>query len=544
MELPIHESTQAELLGRLAREHGGREALVHPQRSLRLTYADLAARSLSLARGLLALGLAPGDRIVIWAENLPEWIPIQFAAARAGCILVTANTALQRDEIAYVLRQSRASAVVLSRGVSGREYFAAIEYLSRYDGVLPDLRHAVAIDPDEEWTGLSLEELERRGEEVPVERVHEREAAIGVHDPVNIQYTSGTTGFPKGVVLTNENLVENAYAMARRIGMSESDRLLLQVPLFHCFGCVVAVLGACTHGATLVEIERFDPAEALAAIESERCTLAFGVPTMFRALLEHEDLARFDLSTLRKGVMAGSSCPEALMRRVIDEMGVENMLVGYGLTEASPAITASSPDDPIEVRCSTVGTAIDGVEVRIADPETGTPLPPGEQGELWARGPNVMLGYFDDPEATAEAITPEGWLRTGDLATVDEAGLVRIVGRLREMIIRGGENVYPAEVEDALRAHPDVRDAAVFGVPSEHWGEEVAAALIAESGRTPDGDAILAELEGHLAPFKRPSHVRFVDAFPLTASGKVQKFRLAELCGLSGGDENPHAETP
>ncbi len=555
--LPIHDVTQAELLARLAREHGEREALVYPRLGVRMTFATLEAQSLALARGLVALGLEPGERVAIWAENVPEWIPLQFAAARAGLVLVTANTALARDEIAYLLRQSRSAAVVTSRGVRAREYMDALEYLSRYDGVLPDLRHAIAMRPDAGWqpttmlertsfllarsagvepgaTKLTLEELVERGRDVAVERVLEREARVLPDDPVNIQYTSGTTGFPKGVVLTNRNLVENAYAIGRRMGMRADDRLLLQVPLFHCFGCVVSVIGAYTHGVALVALERFDPLAALEAIAAERCTLAYGVPTMFLALLEHPERARFDTSSLRGGIMGGSMCPEPLMRRVVAELGAKGMLVAYGLTEASPGVTCSAQDDPIELRCGTVGTALDGVEVMIADPETGAELARGEAGELWTRGPNVMQGYFDDPRATAEAITPEGWLRTGDLATVDADGRVRIVGRIKELVIRGGENVYPAEVEDALRAHPDVRDAAVFGVPSERWGEEVAAAVVLRPGAREDAEAILASLEHRLAPFKHPTHVRFMSAFPLTASGKVQKFRLAEACGLAG----------
>jgi fatty-acyl-CoA synthase len=531
MSLPIHEVTQAGLLARLAAEYPDREALVCPQFGVRMTFAELDAAALRIARGLVALGLEPGERIAIWSDNRPEWIPLQFAAARAGCVLVTANTALARDEIAYLLRHSRSAMIVAAAGMTGREFHDAIEYLGKYDGVLPHLRHTVTLEPDEAWRGMTFAELEARGEEVDPEVVFERERAIAVDDPVNIQYTSGTTGFPKGVVLTNRNLVENAFAISRRLGVREDDRLLVQVPLFHCFGCVVAVLGAYTHGNTLVTLRRFDPAASLETVEAERCSLIYGVPTMFLAMLEHASFGAHDLSSLRAGIMGGAMCPEPLMRRVIDEMGCEGMLVAYGLTEASPGITSSRPSDPIEVRCGTVGTALDGVEVRIVDPETGAEVETGVEGELQSRGPNIMQGYFDQPEATAEAIIEGGWLRTGDLATRDEHGRFRIVGRLTDLIIRGGENVYPAEVEDALRAHPTVQDAIVFGIPSERFGEDVAAAVIPAAGVRIDVAELLLSLRYRLAPFKRPVQVAVVKSFPQTASGKVQRFRLAEEHG-------------
>ncbi|MCZ6598932.1 MAG: AMP-binding protein [Planctomycetota bacterium] len=536
MPLPIHDVTQGALLERLAEEIGEREALVYPHRGLRLSFRALDARADALARGLIALGVEPGERVTLWADNRPDWVPLQFALAKIGAILVTANTALQRDEVAYLLRQSRSSVVIAAPGVQSTEYFDALTSLRSEEDALPELRHAVALEGEPPAGFLTLPALVRNGEGVPLDDVRARTAATRVGDPTNIQYTSGTTGFPKGVVLTHENIVENGYAVARRFGAGPEDRLLLQVPLFHCFGCVISVLGSFTHGVPLVVLERFHPLKALEAIEGERCTLIHGVPTMFRAILEHEDFGRFDLSSLRAGAMGGSTCPEELMRRVIDRMGCNGVVNAYGLTECSPAISLSSPDDSIEHRVGTAGQPLDGVEVRVVDPATDAEVPAGERGELWARGPNVMLGYYEHPEATAEAVTPDGWLRTGDLATIGEDGRVRIVGRIKDMIIRGGENVYPAEVEDALRAHEAVQDAAVFGVPSEAWGEEVAAAIVLHPD-APNAAATAEELDAflteRLAHFKRPAHVHFVDAFPMTPSGKVQKFLLQERFGPS-----------
>jgi len=530
-----HQITQGELVERLAREHPEREALIYPSRGFRMDYAGLERRSRELAKGLVALGIGPGERVCVWADNRPDWIPLQFALARIGAVLVTANTALVEAEIAYLLKQSRCSAVIAAPGIQGSEYFRALAQIVAR-GEHAELRHVVTLEPGEHADAagpgaIALHEVVARGADVSDAEIARLTAGTRVGDAANIQYTSGTTGFPKGVVLTHENLIENAWTVSQVIGVGEGDRLLLQVPLFHCFGCVVSVLGATTHAIPMIALERFDPLRSLEAIQAERATLAYGVPTMFGAMLNHPRFADFDTSSLRSGIMGGAMCPAPLMRRIIDEMGCGGMMAAYGLTEASPAVTMSAADDPVEVRCGTVGRAIPGVEVKIADPETGEERAVGERGELWARGPNIMLGYFENEGATREAITPDGWLRTGDLATLGDDGLFRITGRIKELIIRGGENVYPAEVEDALREHPDVVDAAVFGVPSEELGEEVGAALILAEGKSLDQEAVAAFLETRLAHFKRPRYVRVVDAFPLTSSGKVQRFRLAERAG-------------
>ena len=476
----------------------------------------------------------PGERVTLWAENRPDWIAWQFALARVGAVLVTANTALTRPEIGFILKQSRSALVISASGRGdGTEHTEALSALRGGEEELPELRGWVTFESDPVEDSSSVEELIRRGEGVPPEEVAKRTAATRLDDPTNIQYTSGTTGFPKGVVLTHRNLVENAYTLGRCIETTDDDRLMLQVPLFHCFGCVVSVLGAYTHGIPLVALQAFDPLASLEAMAAERCTLVHGVPAMFLGQLSHPEFARFDLSSLRAGIMAGTMCPEALMHRVIGEMGCAGMLVAYGLTEASPCLTSSSPSDPIAVRCGTVGRAIPGVEVRVVDPASGEDCPTGRTGEIWGRGPNIMQGYFEHSAATAEAITEDGWLRTGDLGTLDETGLVRISGRIKEMINRGGENVYPAEVEDAIRAHDAVQDAAVFAIPDERLGEEVAAAVVLKEGKSLDEEALKRFLEDGLAVFKRPAKVAFVEAFPMTASGKVQKFRLPEHCGMS-----------
>lgn len=523
------ETTQGALLERLAAEDADREALVFPARGLRWTWSDLERRSMDLARGLVALGIEPGERVVVWSDNRPDWVALQFALARAGAVLVTANTALRRDEIGYVLAQSGAAAVVAAPGWEGQEYITALEEL-RAAGALPQLRHAIGLETGPAAGLPELDEVVQLGRNVPEEAVRERTRATEPEQATNIQYTSGTTGFPKGVVLSHRNIVGNARAVGRHLGMTSSDRLLVTVPLFHCFGCAVSVLGCATHAATMVLLQRFDPGQALEALETERCTLVHGVPTMFAAMLAHEDFAERQLASLRTGIMAGTSCPAPLMRRVIDEMGCAGMLVAYGLTEASPAVTMSAPTDPIEARCETVGRPIEGVRIRIVDPASGHELGPGQRGELWVRGPNVMQGYFENPEATAAALV-DGWLRTGDLAVLGEDGRVRITGRIKDMIIRAGENVYPAEVEDALREHPGVRDAAVFGVPSERYGEEVAAALVLEPGARQEDLDLEAFLDARLAHYKRPVRVHVVGELPMTPSGKVQKFVLAERFG-------------
>lgn len=532
MRRPALDITHAELLARLARDSAGREALVHPRRGVRWTFSDLDRRSGDLARGLVALGVEPGERVAVWAENLPDWVALQFAAARAGAVLVTANTALARPEVAYLLRQSRTAVVLVAPGDRGER---RLDVLTELRSELPDLREVVALDGPAPAGVRSMEDLVAAGRSVAIAEVRSRAEATGPDDAANIQYTSGTTGFPKGVVLSHRNVIWNGWAQSEVIGVGREDAVLVQVPLFHCFGCVIAVLGAFTHDARIVMLDRFDPLHALEAIDAEGCTVIHGVPTMFRALLDHPDGPRFRTRSLRTGLMAGAPCPVPLMERVVADLGARGVVAAYGLTEAAPAVASSRPDDPVEQRCSTIGRPMPEVDVRIVDPSTLEDVEPGAPGELWCRSPGVMLGYFADPEASATAVTPDGWLRTGDQATRDALGLLRITGRIKELIIRGGENIAPAEVDDALRAHPAVRDAAAFGIPSERLGEKVAAAVVLREGHRITLEEITAFLEGRLARFKHPVRIGFLETLPLTGSGKVQRFKLAEALGWIPG---------
>ncbi|KAA3612749.1 MAG: AMP-binding protein [Planctomycetota bacterium] len=524
----IHNLSQGQMVVRLAELYPEREALIFPDRGLRWTFQEFERRTMELSRGLIALGVQPGEKVTVWADNRPDWISLQFALARIGAVLVTANTGLKRDEIGYVLNQSQSVAVVAMPGWLDQEYLEALEDLALH-GEIPGVRHLLVMDGLPRKGMKTLEQVVELGETISEREVLDRTAKVSMDQAANIQYTSGTTGFPKGVVLTHANLVENAWTLGQALNIHPEDKVLLQVPLFHCFGCAVTLLSTFTHGATLVGLQRFDPLEALRAIDLYGCTLIHGVPTMFHAILTHPDFDQFDTTSLRAGVMAGAPCPEDLMHKVIEDMHCQGMVVGYGLTEAAPLLTMTCPSDSVEMRCTTVGRAIAGVQLRVVDPITMQELPAGEPGEIQGRGPNVMLGYFDRPEATAETILEGGWLRTGDMATLDVDGVVRIVGRIKEMIIRGGENIYPAEVEDVLRRHPEIHDVAVFGLPSEKYGEEVAAAIVLRNGSTLDAEHLAIWEQDRLAHFKRPKYVFFVDAFPLTPSGKIQKYRLTEI---------------
>ncbi len=563
------------------------EALVYPAfarggRELRLSFAELDGLVDRIARGLLALGVRRGEHVAVWAGNVPAWVPLEFALARAGAVLVTVNTSLQADEVAFVLRQSKAVGILhatrngtteasaildgLLAGAAeprdgggssaGGDAAAASDATDRGSAAggagahgeshgLERLRLRVWLPATPEdtppelrapdgGTAVTLDDLLERGEAVPLSEVRAREDALDPADVINIQYTSGTTGFPKGVMLSHRNMLSSAYALGDQLELTDADRVVLMVPLFHCFGCVVAVLGTFTYGASLHAIPGFDPEAALRLVHEERCTVIHGVPTMYGAMLAHPERATYDTSSLRTGLMAGAPCPVPLMRAVQDELGCTDILVAFGLTEASPGVSGCRPGDPFEDRASTIGRPILGVRVRVADPETHAELPDGEEGELQVHGPNVMVGYHDEPAATAAAMTPDGWLRTGDLGTRDARGLLRVVGRIKDIIIRGGENIAPAEIENLIRAHPDVLDVAVVGVPDERFGEEVAAAIRLRDGATLDVPAYEKLLEGRIAAFKRPKTWKLFDAFPLTGSGKVKKFLLSKAIAGDG----------
>ncbi|MBO0719602.1 MAG: AMP-binding protein [Blastocatellia bacterium] len=527
---PFRDLTVGALLTNLAVTIAGKEALVYPDRGLRMTFAELEAEARLIARGLLACGVARGERVALWATNVPEWVVLQFALAKIGAVLVTVNTSLRAGEIDYLLRQSEASTLITIEGFKDLAYIDVLRAVGAI-GETSYLKRAIFISRGEECPEglMPYQELRDLAGTVSDGELAAREAEVDLDDCINMQYTSGTTGFPKGVMLSSRNIVNNGYWLGRGLGYTPDDRLCLCVPLFHCFGCVIGVLGAYTHGACLCPVESFDPRQVLETVERERCTSLYGVPTMFLAELEVPDFQRFDVSSLRTGVMAGALCPEQLMRRAIAEMNLREITIVYGLTEASPGITQTLRDDTMEHRTQTVGKVLPEMEVKLVDPVMGEIPGTGEPGELCVRGYNVMLGYYNNREATRAAIDEAGWLRTGDQAVIDEDGYLRITGRIKDIIIRGGENIAPREVEDLLRRHCAVADAYVYAVSSEFYGEEVAASVRLKSGMMATEDELRDFCQGELAKFKIPRYLRFVDEFPMTASGKVQKFRLREM---------------
>ncbi|GGO92463.1 AMP-binding protein [Wenjunlia tyrosinilytica] len=520
-EVPLLGDTIGGNLQRAVDAFPEREALVDCPSGRRWTYAEFGAAVEEVALGLLAKGVEKGDRVGIWAVNCPEWVLVQYATARIGAVMVNINPAYRVHELEFVLKQSGISLLVSFTEYRTSDYRGMAEQVR---GACPDLREIVHIG-DPTW-----DRLVAAGAAVPAGRLAEREARLSCDDPVNIQYTSGTTGFPKGATLSHHNILNNGYFVGETIGYTEQDRICLPVPFYHCFGMVMGNLGATTHGAcVIIPAPSFDPAATLRAVARERATSLYGVPTMFIAELELRDFAEYDLSSLRTGIMAGSPCPVEVMKRVVTEMNMAEVSICYGMTETSPVSTQTRRDDDLERRTGTVGRVLPHIEVKVVDPADGTTLPRGEAGELCTRGYSVMLGYWDEPERTAEAVDPARWMHTGDLAVMREDGCVQIVGRIKDMIIRGGENIYPREIEEFLHTHPAIRDVQVVGVPDEKYGEEILACVILrEPGGTLGVEDIAAFCEGRLARYKVPRHVEVVDSFPMTVSGKVRKVELRE----------------
>ena len=540
-------STIGDMLDRQAARYAGRDALVHAETGARYTYSEFRAEVERVARGLMALGIRHGHHVGIWATNYSEWVLTQFATAKIGAVMVNVNPAYRTHELAYVLEQSEANALILIGRFRNSDYVAMLnevvpELKESSPGELrssrfPYLRNVIHIPPngagDNSVTPEGMwgwDEMVAKNIEVSPAQLSERQSQCRPDDPVNIQYTSGTTGNPKGAMLTHHNLVANAVYVGDCIELTEIDRLCIPVPFYHCFGCVMGNLGCITHGsAIIVPSEHFDPLKALQALDRERCTALYGVPTMFIAQLGHPDFDSFDVTSLRTGIMAGSPCPIEVMRQVIDRMGADQMTIAYGQTEASPVITQTLTTDSIERRVSTVGKVLPGVEARVVDPETGREVGPDVQGELQTRSSMVMRGYYNMPEATATAIDDEGWLHTGDLATVDADGYYKITGRLKDMIIRGGENVYPREIEEFLYTHPKVSDVQVIGVPDERFVEEVMAWVTLKPGELAEPEEIREFCRGKIAHYKIPRYVKITSEFPMTVTGKVQKFRMREM---------------
>ena len=516
-----------------------REALVVHHQALRYTWRQLADAVDQHARALMALGVQPGDRLGIWAPNCAEWCITQFASAKVGAILVNINPAYRSSELDYALGQSGCRWVICADAFKTSDYHAMLQGLlpglaSSQPGALicerfPELRGVVSLALSPPPGFLAWHALQARAEAVSGEALAARQAQLRCDDPINIQYTSGTTGFPKGATLSHSNILNNGYMVGESLGLTEHDRLVVPVPLYHCFGMVMANLGCMTHGSALIyPSDAFDPLATLRAVAQEKATALYGVPTMFIAELDHPQRGEFDLSSLRTGIMAGATCPIEVMRRVIGEMHMAEVQIAYGMTETSPVSLQTGAADDLERRVTSVGRTQPRLESKVVDAE-GNTVPRGEIGELCTRGYSVMLGYWNNPKATAESIDAEGWMHTGDLAVMDEQSYVRIVGRSKDMIIRGGENIYPRELEEFFFTHPAVADVQVIGVPCSKYGEEIVAWVRLHPGHAVSEEALREWARARIAHFKVPRYFRFVDAFPMTVTGKVQKFRMREI---------------
>jgi len=518
--VPLLGETIGENLRRTVERFGDREALVSRHQGYRATYHQLWEQSALAARGFMAHGVRQGDRVGIWAPNRYEWVVVQYATARIGAILVNINPAYKTAELEYALNQSGISLLVLARSFRNADY---VGMLAEVRDRCPELREALVIEDG--WQALL-----RDAGKVSQADLADREAKQQFDDAINIQYTSGTTGFPKGATLSHHSILNNGFFIGEALRYTERDRVCIPVPFYHCFGMVLGNLACTSHGATMVvPSEAFDPASVMQTVQEERCTSLYGVPTMFIGELDQPDFDSFDFSSLRTGIMAGSPCPVEVMRKVQSKMHMPEVTICYGMTETAPVSTQSATDDPLEKRVSTVGRVHPHVEIKVIDPTTGEVVPRGAAGELCTRGYSVMLGYWGNPDATREAIDAGRWMHTGDLATMDDDGYLNIVGRIKDMIIRGGENIYPREIEEFLYSHADVSDVQVIGVPSEKYGEEVMAWVRLREGATATGDELEAYCRGRIATFKIPRYWKFVDAFPITVTGKVQKFRMREM---------------
>jgi fatty-acyl-CoA synthase len=529
----VHGASEAPFIGetigvhfdRIAERFGERDALIVRHQQVRWTYGELKERVDAFAAGLVALGLERGDRVGIWSPNNAEWVIAQFATAKAGLILVNINPAYRTTELEYALAKAGCAALITAAQFKTSNY---LEMLREVAPLLPQLQHVIVIGEEAAPGTIGFDEIPGLAGAPARTRLAALAGELQFDDPINIQFTSGTTGFPKGATLSHHNILNNGFFIAEAMKLTQRDRVCIPVPLYHCFGMVIGNLGCLTHGAAMVYPgEGFEPLAALETIAEERCTAVYGVPTMFIAEMDHPDFAKFDLTSLRTGMMAGSPCPIEVMKRACTSMHLTEIVIGYGMTETSPASFASATDDPIERRVSTVGTVLPHVEAKIVDAE-GRIVPRGIAGELLTRGYLVMLGYWNDDEKTREAIDAGRWMHTGDLATIDAEGYCNIVGRIKDMVIRGGENIYPREIEEFLYRHPKIQDVQVIGVPDPRYGEELCAWVRLRDGERASTEEIRAFCEGRIAHYKVPRYVKFVDAFPMTVTGKIQKFLMRE----------------
>ncbi|MEG1671052.1 MAG: AMP-binding protein [Mucinivorans sp.] len=522
-----------------AKEQPEHDFMVFPDRNLRLSYAEFNLRADRFAKGLLHIGVRHGDKVGVWAKNIPDWLTLMFACSKIGAVLVTVNTNYKTTELEYVMRNADIHTMCLMNGYRDSDYVAIIneivpELKTSQRGFLksdklPELRNIVYLGAEKHRGMYNSAELNVLGAQISDENLRRASALTSCQDVVNMQYTSGTTGFPKGVMLTHYNIINNGVSIGDCMAYTPDDRLLLCVPLFHCFGCVLGVSAVITHGVSMVVVEDFDPLRVLASVQKEKCTSLYGVPTMFVAELHHPMFDMFDMSTLRTGIMAGAPCPIEFMKQVIEKMNCRDIIIVYGLTETSPGMTATKVTDPIEIRCTTVGQALPDVEVRVVDPATGEECAVDQIGEMCCRGYNVMKGYYNDPKATAAAIDKDGFLHSGDLGARDANGYFRITGRIKEMIIRGGENVYPREIENFLLTHPAILDVQVAGIPSPKYGEQIGAYIILKKGETISEHDVTDFCKGRISRYKIPKYIFFVDSYPLTASGKIQKYLLKDI---------------
>ena len=538
-EQDLKQATLGQLLDQAIAAHPDNDAVIYVDRNFRLTYREFGELVDRLAKGLMAMGVVKGEKVALWATNVPYWVALQFATAKIGAILLTVNTNYKSAELDYLLRQSETETLFIIDGFRDTDYVQTLyelvpELKTQERGYLksetyPHLKRVCFLGPEKHRGMYAMPEIMSLAVMVEDSAYRARQESLDPHDVVNMQYTSGTTGFPKGVMLTHYNIGNNGFWIGENQHFSHKDRVCIPVPLFHCFGCVLGVMAVITHAATMVLLETFDPVQVMASVEEEHCTGLYGVPTMFIAALQHKLFKKFDFSSLRTGIMAGSPCPIEVMRQVIDTMNMSEITICYGLTEASPVITQTRPDDDIRLRVESVGRAMPGIEVRIVDPDTGKILGPGEQGEVCCRGYNVMKGYYNMPEATAEAIDADGWLHSGDLGVMDQDGYLAITGRHKDMIIRGGENIYPREIEEFLYRMEGIADVQVAGVPSEKYGEEVGAFVIMKEGQTYQPEDIKDFCRGQISHYKIPKYVAFVKDYPMTASGKIQKYKLREM---------------
>jgi fatty-acyl-CoA synthase len=538
-EKPLIGKTVGDMFDEIAEKYPDNDALVSLHQDLRFTYRQLQEEVNRAAKGFISLGLKKGDRLAIWATNIAEWVITQFATAKAGIIMVNINPAYRTHELEYALKQSETQALFLIDQFKTSDYVDMFYQVcpeartSRPGGIssenLPFLKTSVLIRGQKPSGMFSWDEVLKMGDQMPDSVLQERQEELDFDDPINIQYTSGTTGFPKGVVLTHHNILNNGYFIGECMKFTDQDRLCIPVPFYHCFGMVLSNLACMTHGAAMIlPAEYFDPVSTLSAVEKERCTALHGVPTMFIAELEHPEFHKFDLSTLRTGIMAGSPCPIEFMKKVSTLMNMKEVVITYGQTEASPGITMSSTGDSLVQRVSTVGKPMPHTEVKIVDPQTGKMVPQGETGEICARGYAIMRCYYNNPVATDQAVDEKGWLHTGDLGLLDEVDYCKITGRLKDMVIRGGENIYPREIEEFLYTHPAISDVQVIGVPDVKFGEELMAWIKLKDGFSLNAEEVKEYCKGRIAHFKIPRYVKFVDSFPMTVTGKIQKFKMRQ----------------